>query len=263
MIRRRSFSIAGLTGGLASMARAAPERTYRICGVELPPLIMATPYGATGVVADIAAQAFQRAGLRAVVEVLPWARGFAALKTGDCDALIPTIRSAEREALFDFPAEPIYRSEMSLFAQSGKLPTAFSGKLADLQAYSFVRLKGALVAPEFDKAVVEGRLHCEEAVSFGAALRMVDAGRVDFAAVPRLAGLQIIAAEGLGTRLTVLEPSLHQQHFYVAFARKPDLASVRQQVDEQLRRMAADGAAQAIEDDYRRRKWMPPAPRKP
>lgn len=263
MIRRRSLSIAGLSVGLASAAPCASGRVYRICGVELPPLIMATPYGTTGVVADLAVQAFARANLQAAIEVVPWARGVAALKSGECDALIPTIRSPEREALFDFPAEPLYRSEMSLFGVKTRLPSAWTGKLSELMAYRFVRLKGALFAPEFDKAVQEGRLHCEEAVSFAAALRMVDAGRVDLAAVPRLAGLQIIAAEGLGGRLQVLEPALHQQAFYMAFARKPELAGVRLQVEDQLRQMAADGAAQQIEDEYRRRKWMPPAPRKP
>lgn len=263
MMRRRSFSIAGLSLGLASTASGSSGKTYRICGVELPPLIMATPYGTTGVVADIALQAFSRASLQAVIEVVPWARGFAALKNGECDALIPTIRSTEREALFDFPVEPLYRSEMSLFGQKGRLPSPWSGKLSELLAYKFVRLKGALFAPEFDKAVQDGRLHCEEAVSFAAALRMVDAGRVDLAAVPRLAGLQIIAAEGLGGRLQALEPALYQQAFFMAFARKPELAEVRLQVDEQLRRMAAESAAQQIEDEYRRRKWMPPAPRKP
>lgn len=263
MIRRRALSLAGIACSMTGWAAATPERTIRICGVELPPLIMATPYGSTGVVTDIVLQACQRAELRATVEVVPWARGFAALKSGDCDALIPTIRSSEREALFDFPSEPIYRSEMALFGSIGKMPAGFSGKLSELLSYRFVRLKGALFAPEFDRAVQEGRLHCEEALSFAAALRMVDVGRVDFAAVPKLAGLQIIAAEGLTAHLQVLEPALFVQPFYIALARRPDLAGVRQRLDEQLRRMASDGSSQAIEDDYRRRKWMPANPRKP
>jgi polar amino acid transport system substrate-binding protein len=251
-------SAAAAAAGLAQAAGPGPLRIY---GVELPPLIMATPYGVTGIVTEITLRACRRAGLDAEVEVVPWARGVNALKSGQCDGLIPTIRSAEREALFDFPGEPVYRSDMSLFGRADRLP-AFSGQLGELAERRFVRLRGALFAPEFDEAVREGRLHCEEANSFSAALRMVDAGRVDFAAVPRLAGLQIVASEGLSGRVAALSPPLYRQPFYVALARKPGLADVRRRLDEQLARMWRDGSIAAVEDEYRRRNWLPPGPAK-
>ncbi len=161
---------------------------------------------------------------------MPWARGYAAVKAGEATALIPTIRSVEREALFDFPGEPIFQAEIALFARAFK-PLKWSGRPSDLVGLSFVRLRGALVSPEFDQAVREGRLHCEQAHGFGAAMRMLAAGRFDFAAMPKLAGLQIAAAEGLSARVRVLEPAPHVQAFYLAFARPPELAKLRQRVD--------------------------------
>lgn len=251
-------SVATAGSGLAGAAESGPIRIY---GVELPPLIMATLYGVTGIITEITLRACRRADIPAEVEVVPWARGFNALKSGQCDGLIPTIRSAEREALFDFPNEPVYRSDMSLFGRADRLP-AFGGQLSELADRRFVRLRGALFAPEFDDAVREGRLRCEEASTFSAALRMVDAGRVDFAAVPRLAGQQIIASEGLAGRVAALAPPLYRQALYVALARKPALADVRRRLDEQLARMWRDGSVAAIEDEYRRRNWLPPGPAK-
>jgi len=260
-ISRRRLLAASVAAAGAGWAGAANPGPIRLYGVELPPLIMATPYGVTGIVAEITLRAFHRADLNAELEVVPWARGFNALKSGLCDGLIPTIRSAEREALFDFPKEPVYRSDMSLFGRADRLP-AFTGQLSELADRHFVRLRGALFAPEFDDAVREGRLHCEETSSFSAALRMVDAGRVDFAAVPRLAGLQIVASEGLSGRVAALTPPLYRQPFYVALARRSGLVEVRRRLDEQLARMWHDGSIAAVEDEYRRRNWLPPSPAK-
>lgn len=239
----------------SSWARATESSPIRIYGVELPPLIMAGPSGASGVITDIALKAFKRAGVAAEVEVVPWARGFKALQVGQCDGLIPTIRSAEREAMFDFPNESIYRSDMSFFGRANQ-PLAFSGKLSDVQDRKFVKLRGALFAPEFDEAVRQGKIACEETNSFAAALRMVEAGRVDLAAVPRLAGLRIAVDEGLQGRIIPVDPPFFRQPFYLAFARKPGLSELRHRFDEQLTRMWRDGSIAAIEDDYRRRNWQ-------
>lgn len=254
--KRQCLQLAALAWPLRGLAQSGV--VHKVYGVELPPLIIGTPYGATGIITDITRQAFARAGAQVEVEVVPWARGFAATKAGEATALIPTIRSPEREELFDFPHEPVYRSDMSLFAAVGR-GLSWTGKLSEVSSKRFVKLKGALFSAEFDQAVRDGVIRCEEAHSFAAALRMVDAGRVDLAAVPKLAGLQIAMAEGLATRVQPLEPALTVQNFYLAFARKPGLAELRQRVDEQLQQMQRDGSARAIQDEYRKRNWLPPA----
>lgn len=231
----------------------------RVVGVDIPPLIMSTPNGgSTGIVVDVVNTAFRRANLRVKIEVMPWARAYPSVKAGERDALIPTIRSIEREALFDFPDEPVFKSEMSFFRLSQR-PILWRGNLADVSTRSFVKLRAALFAPEFDDAVREGRIRCEETDSFLSAIRMVNAGRVDLAAVPKLAGLRLIAAEGMQTRVQVMEPALYVQNFYLAFSRKPALAAVRKQVDAKLAEMWRDGTIAAIIEDYRRRDWQPPA----
>ncbi|GAA5179492.1 transporter substrate-binding domain-containing protein [Niveibacterium umoris] len=237
---------------------AADSPTTKVYGVEIPPLIMNTPYGSTGIIVDVVKTAFKRANLNVEIEVVPWARGFAFVKEGEGDALIPTIRSAEREALFDFPDEPVFRSEMSFF-RSAQAPIAWTGKLAELQGRSFVKLRAALFAPEFDQAVRDGRIKCEETNSFSSAIRMVDANRVELAAVPKLTGLQIIASEGLQGKVVALEPAAFTQPFFLAFARRPALGGVRKLIDAKLAEMWRDGTITAIVDDYRRRNWIPPA----
>jgi len=254
-VLKRLFLI-GFTAWLSALPATAADTPIRVVGVELPPLIMSTPYGSTGIVVDIVKTAFRRANLRAEITIEPWARAYANVRDGESDALIPTIRSPEREALFDFPDEPVFKSEMSFFRATRK-PIAWSGKLADVQNRRFVKLRAALFAPEFDAAVREGRIACEETNTFASAIRMVEADRVDLAAVPKLAGLQIIAAEGLQGRVAVLDPALYVQNFFVAFSRKNALSAQRQKIDGQLAAMWKDGTIAAIIDDYRKRNWLP------
>lgn len=254
----QALASAGLAGVSVVQAENAGP-VYRVYGVEMPPLIMGTPHGSTGIVVDTVQEAFKRAGLSVEVVVVPWARAYADVKAGEAAGLIPTIRSAEREEIFDFPEEPVFRAEMSFF---GLLSRGFkwSGKLSELEHLRFVRLRGALFSPEFDQAISSGRIYCEQANSFSAALRMVAAGRVDLAAVPKLAGLQIAVAEGLHTRVQPLEPALHVQNFYLAFARKPGMAEVRQRINEQLAQMQKDGSLRLIQEGYRKRNWLAPSP---
>lgn len=252
----KRITLVCLAACLTALPAFAAETQVRVVGVELPPLIMSTPYGSTGIIVDIVKTAFRRANLKVDIAIEPWARAYASVRDGEGDALIPTIRSTEREALFDFPDEPVFKSEMSFFRSSRK-PIAWSGKLADVQTRRFVKLRAALFAPEFDAAVREGRIACEETNSFASAIRMVDADRVDLAAVPKLAGLQIIAAEGLQGRVAALDPAFYVQNFFIAFSRKNALASQRQKVDSQLAAMWKDGTIAAIIDDYRKRNWLP------
>ncbi len=236
----------------------AADAPMRVIGVELPPLIMSTPYGSTGIIVDIVKTAFRRANVKVDITVEPWARAYASVRDGEGDALIPTIRSPEREALFEFAEEPVFKSEMSFFRATRK-PISWNGKLADVQNRRFVKLRAALFAPEFDAAVREGRIACEETNSFASAIRMVDADRVDLAAVPKLAGLQIIAAEGLQGRVAPLEPALYVQNFFLAFTRKTAAGTQKQKVDAQLAAMWKDGSIAAIVEDYRKRNWLPPS----
>ena len=70
-LSRRQFMAASAAAAAAGLAQAAGPGPLRIYGVELPPLIMATPYGVTGIVTEITLRACRRAGLDAEVEVVP------------------------------------------------------------------------------------------------------------------------------------------------------------------------------------------------
>lgn len=244
--------------GAGAMAPAHSATPWVIEAVELPPLVMATPTGSTGVLVEVVRLLCQRLNLPAQIRVVPWARAYADTLSGQSAALMPAIRSAERERLFHFPSEPLYQAEMSFFKRADQALT-WSGQLADLKDLHFVKLKGALFAPEFDAAVAQGRLHCEEANSFAAAVRMVNAGRVHLAAIPKLAGLQIAASEGLQGRVLPLEPRVHLQPLYLALTRVGEPAAWVDRIGAALAQLHREGAVRDIVEQYRQRQWLPGA----
>ena len=246
-----------LTGaGLLAPAQGATP--WVIEAVELPPLIMATPTGSTGVLVDVVRLLVQRLALPAQIRVVPWARAYADTLSGQSAALMPAIRSAERERLFHFPSEPLYQAEMSFFKRADQA-LSWTGQLDELKELRFVKLRGALFAPEFDAAVAQGRVHCEEANSFAAAVRMVNAGRVHLAAMPKLAGLQIAASEGLQSRVLPLEPRVHLQPFYLALTRVGEPAAWVDRIGAALAQLHREGTVRDTVEQYRQRHWLPAA----
>jgi polar amino acid transport system substrate-binding protein len=232
-----------------------PRRPLRILGIEMPPFTMATAYGVTGMLPEMCQLLFERLKQPLQFDVVPWARAVLMLKTGEADGLIPMFKSPERERQFSFSKAPVYRADMSLFGRIGELPKW--SRLSDLYGFSFVKLRGALFAPEFDRAVSSGAIRCEEASSLSAAIRMVDARRVDFAAAARLSGLQLIASEGLGHRVAPLEPPLFRQDFHLAMPRTEASNQLLAALDIEVVRAQADGSFARIEEAYRKRNWLP------
>jgi polar amino acid transport system substrate-binding protein len=250
------MGISALTLGPAG-ASAATKAPLRLMAVELPPLIMATAAGSTGILVDLVRQLFARWGQPLQVEVVPWARAYADVVAGVGHALIPTIRNAEREKVLRFVNEPLFFSEMSFFRRADN-PISWDGRLASLTGKRFVKLKGALFAPEFDQAVAGKRLNLDETTSFTSAVRMVNARRVDLAAIPKLAGLQIAASEGLKDEVVPLEPRVHLQPFHLALTRSAESEAWAVALERHLVAMNREGVAKALVEQYRQRQWLPP-----
>ncbi len=246
---------AGAFGGWTPGRGSEP---WRVSAVELPPLIMATPSGSTGILVDLLRLLFARLGLPLSVHVVPWARAYGDAVAGHVAGVMPTIRSPERERELLFPSEPLYQAEMSFFKRVD-VPLRWTGRLTEVQGLRIVKLKGALFAPEFDQAVLERRLRCEETHSFASAIRMVHLGRVDLAAVPKLAGLQIAASEGLSSQVLPLEPRVDWQAFHLALSRTAEAGAWLSRINTALAALHREGAISRLVEQYRERQWLPPA----
>jgi polar amino acid transport system substrate-binding protein len=260
--RRRLCLSAALLGSAPAWALApqAPAATaprgLRILGLDLAPLIMNGPRGPGGVIVDIVQQVLADLGLQAQVEILPWARALQEMRAGSADGLIPAFRTPEREQWLDFPEQPVYRSPMAFFGRAQR-EFSWDGRLESVRRLRFVKLKDGLFADAFDEAVRQGRLRCEEASTFGAVMRMVDAGRADLACAPLLPGLQVLAQQGLSERLQPLSPAVDHKEGFLALARKPELAGLARKLGPRLAQLQRSGQVETWVEEYRQRRWAP------
>lgn len=240
-----------------ALAPATPAlRSLRIVGLDLAPLIMTGPNGPCGVIVDIVQQVLAGLGLQAHVDILPWARALQEMRAGTADGLIPAFRTPDREQWLDFPDQPVYRSPMSFFGRAQR-DFAWDGRLDSVRRLRFVKLKDGLFADAFDEAVRQGRLRCEEASTFGAVMRMVDAGRADLACAPLLPGLQVLAQQGLSERLQPLNPPVDHKEGFLALARKPELVGLARLLGPRLAQLQRSGQIDVWVEEYRQRRWAP------
>jgi polar amino acid transport system substrate-binding protein len=123
----RNAALLGLALLLAPAARA--EEALRLLTNDNPPFSMiAAGRRVIGVSADIVAEMAARAGVKATIESLPWARAYdEALHHADACAF-STTRTKEREARFQWLG-PIAHNPWTLFARDD-----FPGTLATLEA---------------------------------------------------------------------------------------------------------------------------------
>jgi polar amino acid transport system substrate-binding protein len=238
---------------LSSQALQA-EGLPKVLAVEVPPFVMQTEQGAKGFLNEVASLALHRIAQPHHLEIVPWARGFQAVSKGQGLALLPTIRTSERESQLLFGKQPLHYMEMAFFARPGTVPE-WQGELQAVKGRRIVKLRGAAFSPELDSAFASGNWLIEETNSFSSALRMVAAGRVDLAAVPLLTGLYLLPREGLQDALQPLQPIVHRQPVYLALALGQE--ALLDPLDQALSEMREHGQIDAVIEAYRQRNWQP------
>jgi len=237
-----------LAGGLAQAqmpAPVAPRPTLRIVGLEVPPLITAGPAGVQGLVVEIVTAAVRQAGYEPRIDIMPWARAYAEVRDQRVDALIPTIRSPQREAELAFGDQPIFVSEQSLFFRNDAA-VRWRGDVTAIHGLDLIKLAGALTAAQLDQAIANRQVTVHEAANYALVMRMLAGGRGQVAMAPKLIGQHALRVTGNSHLIQAAEPPLAYQPFYLAFNQAPHLAPARQALDQALARMWADGTVQRI-----------------
>lgn len=248
--RRRLCGLAVL-GSWPVAAPAGARPVLRIVGLNVPPLITADAEGVDGLVTRVVVTAVRRAGYEPRIEVMPWARAYAEVREDRADALMPTIRSAQRDAELAFGEQPVFVSEQTLFVRRNT-PLAWRGQVADLHGLHLIKLAGALTAPLLDEAIGLRRLSVHEATSYEGVMRMLASGRGQVAVAPRLIGQHALWATGNSQLIQAVAPPLARQPLYLAFGRAPHLVPARRALDRALARMWADGTVDRIQAAQRR-----------
>lgn len=226
-----------------------PERLL-VAGLVFSPYIIQESDGSVhGIIVDIVREVGKRVGLRVDFAISNWARAFHSAQHGHIDALIPTMKSKDREQFLYYPAQPLLNLDMVLVKKRNR-EIGFNGTMDSLKNYQIAWIRKGRVSPAFDKAREEGVITVVERNTPSIAIKGVAYGRVDLAATDRLLGIWAAQKEGLSEKIEMVTPILGSVPVYLALSKSRISLSKLKRVDAALAEIHQDGTFKQILHRY-------------
>lgn len=206
----------------------------------------------TGVLVDVAREAFSRAGYAVTIKLEPWARCIEDARSGDADGIFSIFKTPERQAFLDYTSQPIITQTVSFFVVK-KSPLSFDGNFASVSDHSIGFINQTSYGPRLDEALKKNVFAKQNQTnSAESVVKMLLAGRVDL--IPSYRHVALFTAKSLGAQEQIreLSPEVESIPSYLAFNRKRDYRQVMADYDKALKSMKQDGSYDRIFDRYLR-----------
>jgi len=220
---------------------AARDTNIHIVGLNFPPYVIGGPgQPSSGIIVDIVSKALRELGYRPKFDITNWARAYAAIKNDQAGAIIPVMKSKDRETFLNFPEQPVMVMKMVLIG-SRQHTIHFDGSLKSIQSHSIGRIHKARVSPKFDAARERGELNVEGRNSADLLIKAVAHQRLDLIALPTLGALWSAEKLSLENNISVLSPPLNQTPVYIAFSKKKVPEAITKKISKLLLHYHQDG----------------------
>jgi len=152
------------------------------------------------------------------VVVPAFSRGFRGVQDGTVDAIVPILKSTERERILLFSAQPVGHTDVAIVVNQDSAETRFTG-MDMLEGKRVGRLSSGSITPEFDAYLRKNKFSILERHSYQALVENLVFGRLDYIAGP----LQIFEFHAAQleqkTGIRALQPSLKRLAGFVALSR--------------------------------------------
>jgi polar amino acid transport system substrate-binding protein len=214
---------------------------------------------APGFLVEVLRHVFAAMGQDASFESFPSNRAWRMALRGEADGILAVWRNREREQICSFPDEPMGLEKWFLFVRTADVGKLKFSSFDDLVGHDVAvrepvpgMLEQPSVSPELWKFLSEHH-NMVETNSATVSLRMLAAGRVDYALVSLTIGRRDIAEMGLSGKIEpLLSRSVFESGTYVCFTKARVLPSLVDAFSRALREFKQTDMYQAI-----RRKYIP------
>ncbi len=222
-----------------------------VSGLDVEPYIIKTEDSElpSGIIIDIVDGVMSRIGYQPKYSISVWARAFNDVSKGFNDALIPAMKTADREQSLWYPEEPLLSLRMSLFKSKNE-KVAWDGVMGSLQNARIAVVRGAKVSPDFDHVMDSDLFKVEKRTNFDLVMMAVAARRVDYGAADQLMGLWAAKNYGILNQVEVAKPYLESVPVYIAFSKEKVDAEFVSRFNDELLMFKAEGGVQKIIDSY-------------
>jgi len=224
------------------VAAAFTKKTVSLASLEWPPYIgQALPN--KGYVAQIAVEAFARAGYEVNIVFLPWNRAVKETLQGKHDAYFPEYASDEVAQQFLF-SYPFPGGPLGFFKRKGA-PIVFRS-LEDLKLYRIGVVRGYVNAPEFDAADYLTKDMAPDDLSN---LKKLIGKHIDLAVADKFVGFYLLKNQWPEQKDAVefVEPPLESKDLFVCFPKStPGSQELHKAFNLGLQRLKQDGHLDAL-----------------
>jgi polar amino acid transport system substrate-binding protein len=232
----------GLAIGFADSDCKADDKKLSIVADNYPPY-----YGKGlrngGVLTEIVAKAFKRAGYEVEINFVPWKRALEGAKAGKHDGLFTLWYRKEREAWFIY-SNPISPASEIGFYKRKDSDISFKA-FEDLKPYMIGVGRGYATPPGFKEASLKTSLAKDDEEN----LRKLHKGRIDLALTDKLVAKYIISSRlpDAAPDIAWLPPTLHVETNHFAVSRKvKGFNTIIADFNRGLAAIEADGTLKAI-----------------
>lgn len=253
----RSFLSVAITVFCTHGGQAAPTEPLRLVAGDTPPFQNLDDDKAPGFSVEVLRQVFAAMNQDASFEAFSWDRSWVMMRRGERDGIVTVLRNSDRERICSFPDEPLKHERWVLFVRTADISTLKFSSFDDLIGHDVAvhaPVPGVLgqptVSPELWKFLREHH-NMVETAGTGESIRMLAAGRVDYAVGPLTVGKRHAAADGLSGKIEpILSRSVIEDGFSVCFSKAHVSSSLVEAFSRALKEFKQTDAYQAIYRKY-------------
>jgi polar amino acid transport system substrate-binding protein len=250
MVKRISLMVIGaMLVWLAGPHGAPAAENYRFVTFHFPPLEYTTDgEHAEGVAVDIVREAMRALGHDVTITVYPWTRALRMATEGTADAIFTAYRNPERERYLDFSNEVLFPQVVYFYARRDAA-IEFHGELESLTGHRIGVVSTISYGQRFDQA--KPALMIDKARELEHNFKKLLLDRIDLVPSNIYVAEYTLAQLEWGDQITRLPHPVERLPSYIAFSKKRGLETLRDQFDTQLAKMKANGAYEAILQQYK------------
>jgi len=225
---------------------ANPVAAQKTLKLFVPPSIWVQVDGdkMTGPIIDFLTDYFAEFDIEIVSVKLPWVRAIANMDSGELDLMPVIFHTQERERSMVFSV-PYVDVPTIVFVAKGK--TFPFSQPQDLIGRHGLMIKDDSISSDFNR--LKSELDLTEVRDHETILKMLDAGRADYAVMAKYAFL--IEAKRLGYEDVIesLPTPIATRNLHIAISRKSEFLDFMPELNSRLRTMKTDGTMQRIIED--------------
>jgi polar amino acid transport system substrate-binding protein len=204
----------------------------------------------SGILVDVVTEAFRRTGHQFEIQLMPWARCLAEIRSGRVDGIFSVFQLPERNEFLTYTSVPIINQVLAFFVPADS-DLKFGGDIAQLQGFRIGTIRGTSYGTKVDSALNAGVWSTVvNTNNIDSLVGMLVLKRIDLAVGYRHVVLEAAKKKGYLGKIKELSPSIDVVPSYLAFTKQRDYSEVVASFDRALTSMKNDQSFRAIHEKY-------------